>query len=301
MTRRRLPEQTRRNGRRLLLAAVTLLASAVVLLRAQPSQAPTRIVSLIPAVTEMLFAMGDGARLVGVSNYDRFPREVERIQKVGGLLDPDVERIIALKPDLVIVYATQAELTQRLDRARIPYYLYEHRGLPDIMETVRAIGARIGAPAHGRTLAAQMDADLAAVRASVATLPRPKTLLVFGRDPQALRNMQASGGYGFLHDVLGVAGGDNVFADIRKQSVEVSTEVILARRPEAIVDLWYGDSARTLDVAREQRVWDALASVPAVRNKQVHVLVGDDFVSPGPRVVDAARKLARAIHPALAR
>jgi cobalamin transport system substrate-binding protein len=285
--------------RSVMAAALALVVCASARPAAQPPAAQhalSRVVSLIPAVTEMLFAMGDGARLVGVSNYDRFPPEVTRIQKVGGLLDPDVERIIALKPDLVIVYATQTELRQRLDRARIPYYVYEHRGLPDIMETVRAIGARIGAPADGQRLAAQMDEGLAAVRASVATEPRPKTLLVFGRDPQSLRNVRASGGYGFLHDVLDVAGGDNVFADIKRQSVEASTEMILARQPDAIVDLWYGDSARTLDLAREQNVWNALASVPAVRNKQVHILVGDDFVSPGPRVVDAARKLARALH-----
>jgi cobalamin transport system substrate-binding protein len=244
----------------------------------------------------MIFAMGDGDRVVGVSNYDRFPAEATRRQKVGGLLDPDVERIISLKPDLVIVYATQTELKQRLDRAHIPYYDYQHRGLPDIMETVRSVGARIGAADRGRRLAAQMDADLDAIRQSVAGLPRPKTMIVFGRDPQSVRNVRASGGYGFLHDVLTLIGGENVFADIKTQSVEASTEMILARRPEVIVDFWYGDSAKTLDPARERAAWDTLSSVPAVRQKRVYVLVGDDFVVPGPRVVDAARKLAPVIH-----
>lgn len=286
-----------------LIVAAALAAAAWRGAPAAIAQQPPvhRIVSLIPAVTEMIFAMGDGARLVGVSNYDRFPPEVGRVARAGGLLDPDVERIIALQPDLVVVYATQTELTQRLDRARIPYYTYEHRGLPDIMQTVRAVGARIGDAAHGAQLAAQMDADLDAVRRSVAGLPRPRTLLVFGRDAGALRSVRASGGIGFLHDVLIVAGGENVFADVKAQSVEVSTEMILARHPDAIVDLWYGDSARSIDPAREVHVWDALAAVPAVRAHRVHVLVGDEFVSPGPRVVEAARRIARVLHPSDAR
>ena len=101
------------------------------------AEPPRRIVSLIPAVTEMIFAMGAGDRVVGVSAYDRYPPQVDRIARVGGLIDPNVERIFSLKPDLVIVYDTQEDLKQRLDRAAIPFYRYEHRALPDIAATMR--------------------------------------------------------------------------------------------------------------------------------------------------------------------
>src|SRR3954469_15773888 len=98
---------------------------------------PQRIVCLIPAVTEMIYAMGDGSRVAAVSNYDHFPADVARLPRVGGLLDPSVERILAIKPDLVIAYATQKELIERLDRAAIPYYSYQHQALPDILSTIR--------------------------------------------------------------------------------------------------------------------------------------------------------------------
>ena len=88
---------------------------------------PERIVSLVPAVTEMIYAMGDGARVAAVSNYDHFPAAVAALPRVGGLLDPSVERILAIKPDLVIVYATQQELIDRLERAGIPYFNYQHK------------------------------------------------------------------------------------------------------------------------------------------------------------------------------
>ena len=110
----------------------------------RPSGSPRRIVSLVPSTTEMLFVMGAGARVVGVSSFDRYPAEVDRIPRLGGLLDPNVERVLSLKPDLAIVYDTQTEFRQQLARAGIPIFPYAHRGLPDITETMRALGARVG-------------------------------------------------------------------------------------------------------------------------------------------------------------
>jgi ABC-type Fe3+-hydroxamate transport system substrate-binding protein len=97
--------------------------------------------------------------------------------------------------------------------------------------------------------------------------------------------------------MLDVAGGDDVFGDVKQQSVRATTEMILARRPDAIVELRYGGGLSPADVSREVSAWDMLASVPAVRNHRVYVLVGDEFVVPGPRLVDATRKLAKVLHP----
>jgi iron complex transport system substrate-binding protein len=282
------------------LAALALLAGAArVPAAAQPAAhaGPRRIVSLIPATTEMLFAIGAGDRLVGVSSYDRFPPEVDRIARVGGLINPDTERILALRPDLVVVYATQDELKQRLERSAIPCYIYEHRTLADVMATVRALGERVGLPDQAEQLASNMERELERLRAAVSARARPLTLLVFGRDPGSLRGMFATGGYGFLADLLDVAGGRNLFADVDRQSVQVSTEVVLARRPEVIVELRYGDAAPAADLAATLAPWRALASVPAVKSGRIHVLAGDEFVVPGPRIVRAAERLAATLHP----
>jgi iron complex transport system substrate-binding protein len=261
--------------------------------------APSRIISFIPATTEMLFAMGAGGRVVGVSNYDRFPAEVERLPRVGGLLDPAVERVLTLKPDLVIVYDTQADLKQELERARIPLFLYTHRGLPDITATIRALGERAGARNEAELVATNIEQELAAIKSRVERRPRPRTLLVFGREPGALRNVQASGGYGFLHDILELAGGADVLGDIRQQSVQMSAEMILAHAPEVIIELRYGESLPAERIDEEKEVWRALPALPAVRQNRVHLLVGDEFVIPGPRIVLAAQRLARALHPDL--
>jgi iron complex transport system substrate-binding protein len=261
------------------------------------ANAPQRIVSLVPAVTEMLFAMGAGGRVAAVGNFDRFPPEVDRLPRVGGLIDPDVERLLAVKPDLVIVYDTQTDLKQQLERAQVPMFNYVHRDLRDITATMRALGARVGSKAGADAAAANVEAQLAAVGQRVAGRPRPKTLLVFGREQGTLRRVNASGGYGFLHDVLELAGGTNVLADLQKQAVDMSTELILTRAPEVILELHYGESLKPERMDAERLVWNALASLPAVKSNRIHLLAGDEFVVPGPRIVLAAERFARTLHP----
>jgi iron complex transport system substrate-binding protein len=280
-----------------LKAGTTTGSSADLQVRQAVNQIPQRIISLVPATTEMLFVMGAGNRLAGVSDYDRFPPEVSRLARVGGLLDPNVERLIALRPDLVIVYDTQTDLKQQLERAGIPMFRYVHRGLPDITQTMRTLGERVGSKAEADAAAARIETRLAAVRARVAGRPRPTTLLIFGRDPGALRHINASGGYGFLHDVLELAGGGDVLGDLKQQSVDVTTEMILRRAPEAIIELHYGESLKTERLDDERKVWNALPSVPAVKNNRVYLLRGDEFVVPGPRIVIAAERFAQTLHP----
>lgn len=262
-----------------------------------PSQAPQRIVSLVPATTEMLFAMGEGGRLAGVGSYDRFPPEVDRLPRLGGLLDPNVEQLIALRPDLVIVYDTQTDLRRQLERAGIPMFTYRLEGLADVTRTMRALGQRIGSADRGEAAARRIDDQLAALRGRVAGRPRPRTLLVFGREPGSLRAINASGGYGFLHDLLDLAGGTDVLGDIKRAAVSMSSEMVITRAPEVVIEVHYGESLETRNMEAERRVWNALPSVPAVRTGRVYLLSGDEFVVPGPRVVLAAERFARAMHP----
>jgi iron complex transport system substrate-binding protein len=122
-------------------------------------------------------------------------------------------------------------------------------------------------------------------------------MIVFDREAGSLQGMYASGGVGFLHDMLGVAGGVNVFADVPRQSIQVSSELALTRAPEVILELHSGDPWTPDHVAREQAVWRKLPSLPAVRSGRIAMLVGDKMAIPGPRVVEAIQAMARVLHP----
>ena len=265
-------------------------------LAAQAKHPPARIVSLVPSATEMLFAMGAGPRVAAVSSYDRFPPEVQRLPRVGALVDPDVERILSLRPDLVVAYASQVDLLAQLQRAGISVFAYRHGSLADVTAGMRELGSRIGMPGESMRAAAEIERGLAEVRASAEGRPRPRTLLVIGREPQSLRAISVSGGFGFLHDLLDLAGGDNVFGDVKRESLMVATETILAKQPDVILELRYLDRAVRDDEEREREAWNLLPGVPAVRNRRVHLLYGGELVVPGPRVVLTARAFAQAIH-----
>ncbi len=270
---------------------LVMLVVSVALADAQPR----RIVSLVPSVTEMLFAIGAGPQVVGVSSFDKVPAEVETRVRVGALLDPDVERILSLKPDLVVTYGSQDTLRKQLFRAGIQTYVYRHGGLADTFATLRDLAPLTGDD-RAEQLARALEARINAIRARVKGRPAPRTLLVFGREPGAIRQVYASGGTGFLHDMLEAAGGANVFADVARESVQASTELLLTRRPEAILEIRTREmNPGTVDA--ERRAWQALPSIPAVRANRILVLSGDHFVVPGPRVADAVEAVARALHP----
>jgi iron complex transport system substrate-binding protein len=287
---------------RRLPAPLRLWVSAFVLFSAlsissasqQPASRPSRIISLIPATTEMLFAIGAAPQIVAVGSFDSYPPEVQSLPRVGALLDPDVERILSLDPDLVVIYGTQHDLRQQLDRAGVPYYSYKHGGLAGVTATIRALGTRTGRAREAERLAADIEARLAAIRSRVAGRPRPRTVLVFGRDRMSLQGIFASGGIGFLNDMLDTAGGDNVFADVKRESVQATSELILSRAPEVILEL--RSSIDPDESAAERAVWNTLAAVPAVRTGRVHMLADPSLMVPGPRVAQATELIAQALH-----
>ena len=282
---------------RVFVIVITLLLSSFAAgAQQQQQRPPQRIISFIPALTEMLFAIGAGPRVVAVGSFDEYPPEVKKLERVGALLDPDLERILSLKPDLVTVYGSQADLQRQLDRAGIPTFQYRHAGLVDVAKTIRELGTQVGQLKEAEALTTSIQQHLDRIRQRVSGRPRPRTMIVFGREALALRGIYASGGRGFLHDMLMAAGGDNIFADVQRESIQATSELILARRPEAIIELRVGDMPPDQQT-KEIEVWNRLSSVPAVQSKRVFFLTDARTVVPGPRVAEGTELLARALHP----
>lgn len=275
------------------VVAGLVLASSLVAAQSRPQ----RIISLVPALTEMLYAVGAGSQVVAVSSYDEYPPEVTALPRVGALLDPDTERIISLQPDLVITYGSQVDLQAQMKRATIPTFDYRHAGLAHILITMKELGIRTGHATEAEAAVATIAARLAAVRARVAGKRRPRTLLVFSREPKTLRNIYVSGGRGFLHDMLEMAGGDDLFNDLDKESVQVSAETILARAPEVILELRPEEISAGQPMQDELASWSRLASVPAVRDQRVLFISGRAVTVPGPRVAESVERMAKALHP----
>jgi ABC-type Fe3+-hydroxamate transport system substrate-binding protein len=197
----------------------------------------------------------------------------------------------------VVAYGSQTELLTRLGRSQIPVFPYRHTGLADVTTTIRELGAEVGRTAPAGALADRIESDLADERRRVAQEPRPRTMLVFSREVGALRGIYASGGVGFLHDLLMTAGATDVFSDIRRESIQVSTEQLLARAPDVILEVWPSHGWSAARQVQEQAAWRQLPGLPAVRANRVVMLADDKLTIPGPRVAEVARAFADVLHP----
>jgi iron complex transport system substrate-binding protein len=280
-----------------LVAVVVLWMS--VLPAAQPGRGPRRIVSTSPGITETLFALGLGDRVVGVSTYCRFPPAVATIARVGTFLKPDAEVIARLKPDLVFVHAGPNSTASQLATLGIKTSIVDRGSLPSVFSTIRQIGAAAGVPDRADRLLRDIDTRLGRVKEEVSRRSPRKVLIVVGRRTGTLTDIVAVGHGSYLHDVAALAGGVNVLGSTTPEYPRISMETVIGLAPDVIVDIGeMGESPR--DSGRRRAVteglWREQTLVKAVRDASVHVTTDEAFVVPGPRIVDVAETMASWFH-----
>jgi iron complex transport system substrate-binding protein len=263
------------------------------------AQTPARIVSTSPSITETLFALNLGDRVVGVSTYCRYPREVLTLPKVGTFLKPDAETIARLKPDLVFVHAGPNTVPKQLAALGIRTAVVDRGALPGVFTTIRQISSAAGVAARGDALVRDIQSALAEVTASVAGQPARKALVIVGRRTGTLTDLIAVGPGSYLHDLIEVAGGRNVMGSAALEYPSISMETVISLAPDVIIDI--GEMGETPeDSARRRMVTESLWSqrrlVAAARAGGVHATNDESFVVPGPRVVEVARTIAHWLH-----
>jgi len=259
-----------------------------------------RIVSTSPGVTEILYALGLGDRVVGVTNYCRYPAEASRKPRIGTFLEPNLEVIAALRPDLVVIIRNPVDLAGRLKQLGLNAFEVDTLTVDGIYRATEEIAARAGAAGQGRALVASLRSALERIRRSTASGPRRPMVFIVGRTPGTLESLVAAGKASYLGELIEIAGGRNIFRDAVSAYPRVSLETILARNPEVIVDM--GDFAHVDRVTEQDRrrvlaLWRRYPVIAAVRDRRVHAVASDIFVVPGPRMVEAARAFARMLHP----
>lgn len=252
--------------------------------------APQRLVSLVPSATEMLFALGADARLVGVTDYCDHPPAARRKPSVGGMLAPAMETILSLRPDLVI--ATDAgfrrETFAQMERLGLPVYLVRASRLADVFDVAARLGDLTGRAEAARALAAGLERRLDGVRRTVQGRPRPRVLYVLWADPLVVPGRGA-----LVTELIALAGGDSVSASEPGEYPRLGLEAAIARAPEVIVLAQHGGRTEPIAMAR----WERLDVLPAVRAGRVHAADGDLLHRYGPRVVVGVEILARLFHP----
>ncbi len=275
------------------------LTLALLLCVAAPAAPPQRIVSTAPSLTEVLFALGLGPRVAGVTEFCRYPAEAARKPKIGTFLEPDFERILAQRPDLVLVVRNPVRLAERLSQLGLRAVEIPQDTVAEILASVRQIGRLAGVEKRAHDLAASIERDLESVRRRALGLPRKRVLFLVGRSPGTLQGMVGVGPGTFIDELIRLAGGENVLAGSPMAYPRVSVEQILTADPDVILDM--GDFAhhegKPMDSPEQFRaLWESYGTLRAVRNRQVRQVAGEALIRPGPRVAEGARLCFELIH-----
>jgi iron complex transport system substrate-binding protein len=274
------------------LACLLLLAGALF-------AEPRRIISTAPSITEMLYALGLGDRVVGVTTYCKYPAEAATKPKIGTYIQPNLEAILALRPDLVVIQTNPIQLRAKLERLGLRVLEVGHDNVQGVYDSIAQIGGAAGVPQRAKALDESLRAQLASIRDRVAKLPQRRVMIVVGRAPGRLEDIIAVGQASYLNDIVQIAGGTNVFRDAVSPYPKVGMEEILARNPEAIVDMGEMGDTNVTDAHRRAiaGLWNKLSSIDAVRKGRVFAIAPEAYTIPGPRMVEAARAFARMLHP----
>jgi len=254
---------------------------------------PQRVISLAPSITEIVFALDQGRRLQGVTTYSDFPPEAVKLPKVGSYIYLDLEKIVALKPDLCIAIkdGNPRVIAQRLESLKIPVYAVHPNNLETIMKTVLEIGTLLNAKDRANLLVQSMDLRIQKVKSLVAKAThRPKVFFQIGVSP-----IVSVGTHTFIHELIVIAGGTNLAAGSISYP-RFSLEKVLALSPEIII---ITSMERKAIFEKVKAEWEKWPNMPAVRNQRIYVEDSNFFDRPTPRLVDGLELLLRLIHPEL--
>lgn len=255
-----------------------------------------RIICAAPSVTEIVFALGFGENVVGVSDFSTYPPQVKEKANIGGMFNPNRERITALQPDLVITQGKHESLAKLCLKEDIRLLSVEINILKDIPEAIFSIGRELNAEKRAAKLAKEVEDSLEAVKTKIRGLPTRKVFLTLAHTPGDLTGLMTTGPGTFLHELIEIAGGENIFSDVSGAYPQISKESLIKRQPEVLIEaLPGGVSERKLKLLRKD--WERLSMLPAVKRGKIHFLTDDFLLIPSVRIAKSARRFAEIIHP----
>lgn len=303
--------------RRWLLAAIAMIALAIALVIALqgpgetgdpgdpnptaasvPHKAYSRIVSLAPSITECLFALGLGDRVVGVTDFCDYPPEALFKSKVGGYYDLNCEAILTLQPDLVVCLPDHHEFLADLDRLGLTHLTLDHRRMTTILESLAELGRVCGVPERAQSVMAKIERRMEAVKEQGTEGSRPRVLVCVGHNmgSAAIDEVYIAGRGGFYDEMITLAGGTNAYQDDLAFPL-VTGEGLLRLQPDIILDMVADLSEKGLREEDVLKQWSSLPDLKAVQAERVFLFTDDFVVVPGPRFIQILEKMAAAIHP----
>jgi iron complex transport system substrate-binding protein len=255
-----------------------------------------RIVCAAPSVTEIVFALGLGKKVVGISDFSTFPSEARTVTHIGGLINPNKEKITSLQPDLLIIQGQNESLARFCEEHQVRFLSIEINSLEDIWTAIHTIGQTLRAEEKASTLIQKIKDDLQDIKGRIQNRPLKKVFLTLGHTPGDLTGLMTSGPGTFLNELVLVAGGKNIFSDASGLYPQISKESLVKRQPEIILEVIPGGiPEEKLKLLKKD--WSQLPMLPAVKSGNIHFLFEDFLLIPGVRIAQTVRRFAEIFHP----
>lgn len=253
---------------------------------------PRRVVSMAPNLTQILFDIGAGDLLVGVTDFCKYPKEARSKEKVGGWINPNFERILALDPDLVVTLEFGGKSAETLRRLKVSVLVQDCMTVEDVLSAYDVLGKALGREKQAGRAKARLAKRLEKVRLKAKEFEPVSLLFVVDRTPGALDQIYGVGPKNFVDDLIAWCGGRNILSDAPIPYPLVSKEQLLKRDPEVIVNALAEAHIRPEGVQGEVKVWEGMPSLRAVREKRVFAFTNEDYLIPGPTMANLAEYLS---------
>ncbi|MEM7008166.1 MAG: helical backbone metal receptor [Thermodesulfobacteriota bacterium] len=260
-------------------------------------EVPQRIVSISPNLTQVIFGLGAGENIVGVTIYDEYPKEVVDLPKIGGWVNPNYEAVLALKPDLVVLMKDQDNIFgQKLrDLGLNTFTANSNDSIQDILETISDMGRILDKTKEAKSLSLYVESNLEEIREKTKNVDKKRVLIVVGRNPGTLEDIYVIGTNNYIDELVTLSGGSNV-VEHERNALKISKESVLNYNPEVIVEINHEKVDREEEILE---IWSDITQVDAVKNNQVYVLSSKVLLHPSQRIVEGAKVLTEVIHPEL--
>ncbi len=260
---------------------------------------PKRIISMSPAITEILFELRQEHRLVGVTEFCEYPKAAKSFPNVGGILNPNIETVLTLKPDLIIHQHDSVTVEKHAKNLGIATLSLNLTTLDHILKSIKIIGKNLRVVSQAKSLSARLSKGIEYFKSRLKDRPRRRVFLIFDDSQKGMRDIYAIGKGTFLDELLTLAGGENILSPSMVLYPKVSKEYVIAQSPEVIIEINPRKEPPQKDRESSKREWQRFPTVSAVKNNEIHFIGADHLMIPGPRVLLTVKQLAMALHPDL--
>ena len=261
--------------------------------------ASQRVISTSPAITEILFAIGAGDRVVGVTDYCNYPKNACLLPSIGGPLNPNTEKWIALKPDLIILQDDSVVLNKHAKVFKIPILQVSVNNLENILTSIQLIADSMGTPKAGKQLVDKIKIQIDNYRTSLKKNKPRQVLMLLSDTNDPSRDLYAVGRNTFLNELLSIAGGENILPDTMATYPKISKEFIIAKSPEIIIEIGPTAKLSSKGILDRKKAWIIYPTIRAVKNDRLYFIGADYILIPGPRLLKILDDFTRTIHPEL--